>query len=196
MGCCGPRPPSSPGVGSTAFPGRPLTDCLNRYSIWPFTLRSSSAALVAHTRDVAYMEDGEAASLTAGGETFDLAAAPLTKKVQQIAYDLPAIQRGATRTSCSRRYSSDRRPCATPCAGASCAARAWRPGGAATNSCLAGGRSTQSGNRLIMFPFFSLCVYTLDYAEPGLSRNNSRQCEARCCKERAVLDFAAFPSPS
>ncbi len=58
-------------------------------------LGSDPAALVARTRDVVYLEDGEAALLRSDGfETCDLQAAPVTKKVEQIAFDLPAIERG------------------------------------------------------------------------------------------------------
>ncbi len=56
---------------------------------------SDAAALVAHTRRVIYLNDGEAASLRAGTcETHDLDAAPINKHVQEIAFDLPDIERG------------------------------------------------------------------------------------------------------
>jgi glucosamine--fructose-6-phosphate aminotransferase (isomerizing) len=56
---------------------------------------SDPAALVARTRDVVYLEDGEAAVLTAEGcETCDLEAAPITKEVERVKFDLPAIERG------------------------------------------------------------------------------------------------------
>ena len=56
---------------------------------------SDAAALVAHTRRVIYLNDGEAASLRAGTcETHDLDAAPISKTVQEIAFDLPDIERG------------------------------------------------------------------------------------------------------
>ena len=56
---------------------------------------SDPSALVAHTRRVVYLEDGEAAALRADGfKTHDLNAAPIAKTVQQIAFDLPAIERG------------------------------------------------------------------------------------------------------
>jgi glucosamine--fructose-6-phosphate aminotransferase (isomerizing) len=58
-------------------------------------LASDPAAIVPHTRDVMYLEDGEAAALTAEGvETFDLEDAPLAKEVHRIAFDLPSIERG------------------------------------------------------------------------------------------------------
>ena len=82
----------APGVVLVARRGSPMVLGLGEGET---LLASDPAALVAHTRDVVYLEDGEMAQLSAGGfETFDLDAAPLTKKVQQIAYDLPAIQRG------------------------------------------------------------------------------------------------------
>ena len=58
-------------------------------------LASDPAALVAHTRRVVYLEDGEAATLRADGfETHDLDAVPVSKEVEQVAFDLPAIERG------------------------------------------------------------------------------------------------------
>jgi glucosamine--fructose-6-phosphate aminotransferase (isomerizing) len=58
-------------------------------------LASDPAALVAHTRQVVYLDDGEAAALRRDGyETCDFSAAPVTKEVEQIAFDLPAIERG------------------------------------------------------------------------------------------------------
>ena len=56
---------------------------------------SDPSALVAHTRRVVYLEDGEAAALRADGfKTHDLNSTPIAKTVQQIAFDLPAIERG------------------------------------------------------------------------------------------------------
>lgn len=82
----------APGLILAARRGSPMVLGLGTEDTF---LASDPAALVAHTRDVAYLDDGEAASVTAHGfEMFDLDAAPLSKKVQQIAYDLPAIQRG------------------------------------------------------------------------------------------------------
>ena len=56
---------------------------------------SDPAPLVAHTRDVIYLDDGEAAILHADGfETRTLEGAPVSKPVQQIAFSLPDIERG------------------------------------------------------------------------------------------------------
>ncbi len=56
---------------------------------------SDPAALVAHTRRVVYLADGEAAVLNAEGiETYGLDAVPVSKETEQIAFDLPAIERG------------------------------------------------------------------------------------------------------
>ena len=58
-------------------------------------LASDPAPLVAHTRRVIYLEDGEAAILRADGyETHDLDAVPVSKEVQEVAFDLPSIERG------------------------------------------------------------------------------------------------------
>ena len=56
---------------------------------------SDPTALVAHTRRVVYLDDGEAAVLRPGGlDTLGLDAAPVTKEVQEIVFDLPSIERG------------------------------------------------------------------------------------------------------
>jgi len=56
---------------------------------------SDPAPLVAHTRDVIYLDDGEAAILHGDGfETRTLEGAPVSKRVQQIAFSLPDIERG------------------------------------------------------------------------------------------------------
>lgn len=57
-------------------------------------IASDAAALVAHTRQVIYLEDDEAAILKADGyQTADLDATPITKPVHEIAFDLPDIER-------------------------------------------------------------------------------------------------------
>ena len=56
---------------------------------------SDPAPLVAHTRDVIYLDDGEAAILHPDGfETRTLEGAPVSKTVQQVAFSLPDIERG------------------------------------------------------------------------------------------------------
>ena len=56
---------------------------------------SDPAPLVAHTRDVIYLDDGEAAILHGDGfETRTLEGTPVSKRVQQIAFSLPDIERG------------------------------------------------------------------------------------------------------
>jgi len=58
-------------------------------------LASDPSALVAHTRQVVYLDDGDATSLTADKfKTYDLDAVPIDKDVEQITFDLPDIQRG------------------------------------------------------------------------------------------------------
>ncbi len=55
---------------------------------------SDPAALIAHTRNVIYLDDGDTATLRADSfETHDLQDAPVTKDVQEIAFDLPSIER-------------------------------------------------------------------------------------------------------
>jgi glutamine---fructose-6-phosphate transaminase (isomerizing) len=56
---------------------------------------SDAAPLVAHTREVTYLDDGEAAVLHPDGfETRTLEGAPVSKRVEQIAFSLPDIERG------------------------------------------------------------------------------------------------------
>ena len=56
---------------------------------------SDPAPLVAHTRDVIYLDDGEAAILRPDGfETQTLEGAPVSKRVHQVAFSLPDIERG------------------------------------------------------------------------------------------------------
>jgi glucosamine--fructose-6-phosphate aminotransferase (isomerizing) len=56
---------------------------------------SDPAPLVAHTREVIYLDDGEAAFLHADGfETRTLEGTPVSKSVQRIAFSLPDIERG------------------------------------------------------------------------------------------------------
>jgi glucosamine--fructose-6-phosphate aminotransferase (isomerizing) len=56
---------------------------------------SDPAPLVAHTRDVIYLDDGEVAILHGDGfETRTLEGAPVSKPVHQIAFSLPDIERG------------------------------------------------------------------------------------------------------
>jgi glucosamine--fructose-6-phosphate aminotransferase (isomerizing) len=81
----------APGLILAARHGSPMVVGLGQGEM---LLASDPAALVAHTRAAVYLEDGEAASLRPEGfETYDLDAAPVTKQVQQIAFDLPAIER-------------------------------------------------------------------------------------------------------
>ena len=81
-----------PGVILVARNGSPMVLGIGEHEMM---LASDPAPLVPHTRRVVYLADGEAASLRADGyETHDLDAVPVTKEVEQIAFDLPAIERG------------------------------------------------------------------------------------------------------
>jgi len=56
---------------------------------------SDPAPLVAYTHDVIYLDDGEAAFLHGDGfETKTLEGTPVSKRVQQVAFSLPDIERG------------------------------------------------------------------------------------------------------
>ncbi len=84
--------PRQPGLILAARHGSPMVLGLGKDEIM---VASDPSALVAHTRRVVYLEDGEAAVLRADGfKTHDLNATPIAKTVQQIAFDLPAIERG------------------------------------------------------------------------------------------------------
>ncbi|MGD2175096.1 MAG: glutamine--fructose-6-phosphate transaminase (isomerizing) [Candidatus Brocadiaceae bacterium] len=81
-----------PGLLLAARHGSPLVLGLGEGEMM---VASDPAALVAHTRRVVYLSDGEAAALRADGfETHDLDAVPVSKKVEQLEFDLPAIERG------------------------------------------------------------------------------------------------------
>ncbi len=81
-----------PGIVLAARRGSPLVIGIGEGEM---LLGSDPAVLVAHTRRVVYLDDGDAAVLRRDGyETIDFDAAPVGKEVEQIAFDLPAIERG------------------------------------------------------------------------------------------------------
>jgi glucosamine--fructose-6-phosphate aminotransferase (isomerizing) len=81
-----------PGMIFCAKRGSPMVLGLGKDAMM---VASDPAAIVAHTRRVVYLEDGEAAVLFKDHyEIHDLEAVPVTKEVQQIAFDLPSIERG------------------------------------------------------------------------------------------------------
>jgi glucosamine--fructose-6-phosphate aminotransferase (isomerizing) len=83
---------SQPGVVLCARRGSPIVLGLGEHET---LVASDPTALVSFTRNVVYLEDGEAALLRAEGiETIDLDAVPVPKEVERIAFDLPAIERG------------------------------------------------------------------------------------------------------
>jgi glucosamine--fructose-6-phosphate aminotransferase (isomerizing) len=58
-------------------------------------IASDAAAVVEHTRDVVYLDDGELAVLDREGyRTLDLKGHPLTKEVSRVSWDLGTIERG------------------------------------------------------------------------------------------------------
>ncbi len=60
-----------------------------------YFVASDAAAVVAHTRNVVYLDDGEVAVLTRDGyQTLDLKGRPLTKEVSEVSWDLETIERG------------------------------------------------------------------------------------------------------
>ena len=60
-----------------------------------YFLASDASAILAHTRDVVYLNEGEIAVLTGDGyRLMDIDAAPVRRSVETIAWDLDAIERG------------------------------------------------------------------------------------------------------
>jgi glucosamine--fructose-6-phosphate aminotransferase (isomerizing) len=60
-----------------------------------YFLASDASAILAHTRDVVYLNEGEIAVLTPDGyRLMDIDAAPVRRSVETIAWDLDAIERG------------------------------------------------------------------------------------------------------
>ncbi len=60
-----------------------------------YFVASDAAAVVAYTRNVVYLDDGEVAVLTRDGyQTLDLKGQPLIKEVSEVSWDLDKIERG------------------------------------------------------------------------------------------------------
>jgi glucosamine--fructose-6-phosphate aminotransferase (isomerizing) len=72
--------------------GSPLLLGIGENSLF---VASDAAAIVEHTRDVIYLDDGELAVLDRNGyRTSDLRGRPLTKEVSRVSWDLGTIERG------------------------------------------------------------------------------------------------------
>jgi glucosamine--fructose-6-phosphate aminotransferase (isomerizing) len=84
--------PKEPGKIVAARLGSPLLIGVGEDETF---VASDAAAVVAHTRQVIYMNDGELAVCTAGHVAIrDLSSQPVSKKVETIEEDLQAIQKG------------------------------------------------------------------------------------------------------
>jgi glucosamine--fructose-6-phosphate aminotransferase (isomerizing) len=60
-----------------------------------YLVASDAAAVIEHTRNVVYLDDGELAVLSRHGyRTLDLKGRPLTKEVSRVSWDLGTIERG------------------------------------------------------------------------------------------------------
>ncbi|NIR45249.1 MAG: glutamine--fructose-6-phosphate transaminase (isomerizing) [Gemmatimonadetes bacterium] len=60
-----------------------------------YFVASDAAAVIEHTRDVVYLDDGDLAVVTRDGfRTVDLRGVPLTKEVSRVSWDLGTIERG------------------------------------------------------------------------------------------------------
>ncbi len=65
---------------------------------------SAVSALISHTKNVIYMDDGEIAELTAEKITvFGPAGEPVSKPVSRVVWDIEAAEKGGLTTLCSRR---------------------------------------------------------------------------------------------
>jgi len=81
-----------PGALLVARRGSPMLIGVGRNEMM---VASDAAALVTHTRRVVYLDDGDTALLRAGDcELRRLDSTPVMKPAQEIAFDLPAIERG------------------------------------------------------------------------------------------------------
>jgi glutamine---fructose-6-phosphate transaminase (isomerizing) len=60
-----------------------------------YLVGSDAAAVVAHTREVVYLDDGDYAVLTTDGyRTYHLREGPVSRKVHEVTWDLAAIEKG------------------------------------------------------------------------------------------------------
>ncbi|MBI4540440.1 MAG: glutamine--fructose-6-phosphate transaminase (isomerizing) [Gemmatimonadetes bacterium] len=60
-----------------------------------YFVASDVAAMLAHTRDVVYLDDGEYAVLSRSGyQIYNLSAGAVTKEIERVSWDLAAIQKG------------------------------------------------------------------------------------------------------
>jgi glucosamine--fructose-6-phosphate aminotransferase (isomerizing) len=72
--------------------GSPLLVGIGEHEHW---LASDASAILAHTRQVVYLDDGDVAVIEADGyRVLDVNAVPLTRRVDKIDWDLGAIERG------------------------------------------------------------------------------------------------------
>ena len=77
-------------LGSTGSIGTQALDVAARHSD-----RFAVTALVAHTRNVIYLEDGELAELTPDSiQVYDCSGHPITKKASRITWDIQAAEKG------------------------------------------------------------------------------------------------------
>ena len=80
-----------------------------------FFVASDIPAILAHTRSVFFLGDGEVAVLTPQGvKLFDFESRAITRPAQHITWDPIMAKKAASSTSCRRRFSSSRAPFATP----------------------------------------------------------------------------------
>ena len=90
-------------------------------------LASDASALVAHTRQVIYLNDYEVVSLTADSfEVQTIGAGATQVQVSQLEFTPEAAEKGSSPITCSRRFSSSRRRFATRCGAASTTTVPWR----------------------------------------------------------------------
>ena len=67
-------------------------------------IASDVTAIIRHTRDIAYLDDGELAILSAKGiRVYDSQMRPIEKEHRHVDWDVAAAEKAGTSTSCSRR---------------------------------------------------------------------------------------------
>ena len=112
--CGGPtRSPSSRATRPTRSSSpRPTARSSSGIGEGEMLCASDIPALLAHTRDVVFLHDGEMATLTRDGvELTTLDGAPVTRAAKRIDWSPTRPRRAATSTSCSRRSTSSRARC-------------------------------------------------------------------------------------
>ena len=84
-----------------------------------FFVGSDATPIVAHTKNVIYLEDEEVATMNRSGELTirTISDAEVTPEVHAIEMEMASLEKGAMSTSCSKRFLSSRNPFEIPFVG-------------------------------------------------------------------------------